>query len=192
MLNQLKRFLKKGFFIYYQNIFTSFHGETSTSNYFPLRHPRPISTTQSQLILFLVACVVLSELAFVSFPNHTEPGVSPGLSRALRYSTSQSAPGEHDIFILRQIHLSKWAYWIFPWNSPDFFLGKYPVQPGKIPVAWAILHNLRQWQKPTWIMFLCSCVWVKRIFAVKLRAASSPWLRQMGKGWGLARSARQL
>ena len=40
---------------------------------------------------------------------------------------------------------------IFPSNSPDFFLGKYPVQPGKIPVVLAIRvmirHNHRQWSK---------------------------------------------
>ena len=36
---------------------------------------------------------------------------------------------------------------IFPSNSPDFSLRKYPVQPGKIPVAWAIRHNHREGHK---------------------------------------------
>ena len=103
-----------------------------------------------------------------------------------------------------------WANQIFPSNLPDFSLGKYPVQPGKIPIVWAIRHNHRQWLKrfiwwwmcpwprPTWIMHLfsgvatlqptvvslCSCVQGKRICSVELRAASNPWPRQKRQGLG--------
>ena len=52
----------------------------------------------------------------------------------------------------------KWANRIFPSNLPDFFLGKYPVQPGKIPVAWAIRHHMCPWPRPTWTMHLFSGV----------------------------------
>ena len=37
-----------------------------------------------------------------------------------------------------------WSNRIFPSNSPDISLGKYPVQPGKIPVVRAIRHNHRR------------------------------------------------
>ena len=41
----------------------------------------------------------------------------------------------------------RWSNRIFPSNSPDFSLGKYPVQPGKIPVVRTIPHNHRAGHK---------------------------------------------